>query len=110
LLTTAYHLLARQTSYRDLGTDYYDRRHAERVRNRAIHTLEGKGRRRVDSRLVLGDGAAQVGLELLGPGRLETADAWVSERFGERASTPAATVSVALELPTSLGFRLRCLE
>jgi len=40
LLTTAYYLLARQTSYRDLGTDYYDRRHAERVRNRAIRTLE----------------------------------------------------------------------
>jgi transposase len=40
LLTTVYHLLARQTSYRELGTDYYDRRHAERVRNRAIHTLE----------------------------------------------------------------------
>jgi MFS family permease len=39
-VTTAYHLLARQTSYRDLGPDYYDRRHAERVRNRAIHTLE----------------------------------------------------------------------
>jgi transposase len=45
LLTTAYHLLARQTSYRDLGTDYYDRRHAERVRNRAIHTLERQGYR-----------------------------------------------------------------
>jgi len=45
LLTTAYHLLARQTLYRDLGTDYYDRRHAERVRNRAIHTLERQGYR-----------------------------------------------------------------
>jgi len=73
-------------------------------------TLDGKGRRRVDSRLVLGDGAGAVDLELLGPGRLETADAWVSERFGERAPTPAATVSVVLELPASLGFRLRCLE
>jgi transposase len=45
LLATAYHLLARHTSYRDLGTDYYDRRHAERVRNRAIHTLERQGYR-----------------------------------------------------------------
>jgi transposase len=45
LLTTAYHLLARQTVYRDLGTDYYDCRHVERVRNRAIHTLERQGYR-----------------------------------------------------------------
>jgi transposase len=45
LLTTAYHLLARQTSYRDLGSDYYDHRHAERVRNRAIHALERQGYR-----------------------------------------------------------------
>jgi transposase len=45
ILVTAYHLLARQTSYRDLGPDYYDRRHVERVRNRAIHTLERQGYR-----------------------------------------------------------------
>jgi transposase len=45
LLATAYHLLARGTSYRDLGTDYYDRRHVERVRDRAIHTLERQGYR-----------------------------------------------------------------
>ena len=45
LLTTAYYLLARQTSYREFGTDYYDRRHAERARNRAIHTLERQGYR-----------------------------------------------------------------
>src|SRR5262245_47784819 len=45
LLITVYHLLARQTSYRDFGPDYYDRRHAERVRNRAIHTLERQGYR-----------------------------------------------------------------
>jgi transposase len=45
LLTTAYHLLARRTAYREFGPDYYDRRHAERVRNRAIHTLERQGYR-----------------------------------------------------------------
>jgi transposase len=45
LLTTVYHLLARQIAYRDLGPDYYDRRHAERVRNRAIHMLERQGYR-----------------------------------------------------------------
>jgi len=43
ILTTAYHLLAQQTTYQDPGADYYDRRHAERVRRRAIHTLERQG-------------------------------------------------------------------
>ena len=36
ILISAYHVLARQIPYRDLGPDYYDRRHAERVRRRAI--------------------------------------------------------------------------
>jgi len=40
MLVTAYHLLARQTTYQELGTDYYDQRHAERARNRTIQTLE----------------------------------------------------------------------
>jgi transposase len=43
MLVTAYHLLGRQTTYQDPGADYYDRRHAERVRRRAIHTLERQG-------------------------------------------------------------------
>jgi len=43
ILVTVYHLLARQTNYKNLGADYYDRRHAERVRRRAIHTLERQG-------------------------------------------------------------------
>ena len=45
ILVTAYHLLARKTTYQDPGADYYDRRHAERVRHRAIHTLERQGYR-----------------------------------------------------------------
>ena len=45
ILVTAYHLLARQTTYRDPGAGYYDRRHAERVRHRAIQTLERQGYR-----------------------------------------------------------------
>jgi transposase len=45
ILVTAYHLLARQTTYQDPGADYYDRRHAEWVRHRAIHTLERQGYR-----------------------------------------------------------------
>ena len=43
MLVTAYPLLARQTTYQDPGADYYDRRHAERVRRRAIQTLERRG-------------------------------------------------------------------
>jgi transposase len=45
ILVTAYHLLAHQTAYHDPGADYYDRRHAERVRRRAIQTLERQGYR-----------------------------------------------------------------
>jgi hypothetical protein len=39
------HLLARGTTYRELGADYYDRRHAERVTRRAIQALERQGYR-----------------------------------------------------------------
>ncbi len=45
LLRTAYHLLARQTTYEDLGADYFDRRHAERARRRAVALLERQGYR-----------------------------------------------------------------
>jgi len=45
MLVTAYHVLARRTSYHELGADYFDRRHAERVRHRAIQTLERQGYR-----------------------------------------------------------------
>ena len=45
MLVTVYHLLARRTTYLDPGADYYDRRHAERVRRRAIQTLERQGYR-----------------------------------------------------------------
>jgi transposase len=45
ILVTAYHLLARHTTYQEPGADYYDRRHAERVRHRAIQTLERQGYR-----------------------------------------------------------------
>jgi transposase len=45
ILVTAYHLLARQSTDQDPGADYYDRRHADRVRRRAIQTLERQGYR-----------------------------------------------------------------
>ncbi len=40
MLVTAYHLLARQTTYQHPGSDHVDRRQAERARRRAIQTLE----------------------------------------------------------------------
>ena len=43
ILVTAYHLLARQTAYRELGADSFDRMHAERAKRRAIQALERQG-------------------------------------------------------------------
>jgi len=45
MLVTAYHLLARQTTYQDPGSGYGDRRQTERTRRRAIQTLERQGYR-----------------------------------------------------------------
>src|SRR5262245_19446685 len=45
MLVTAYHLLARKTTYHEPGADYYERRHVERVRQRAIQALERQGYR-----------------------------------------------------------------
>lgn len=45
ILRMAYHLLSRGTTYQDLGADYFDRRHAERVTRRALALLERQGYR-----------------------------------------------------------------
>ena len=45
LLRIAYHVLAQGTTYRELGGDYYDRRHSDRLTRRAIRLLEGQGYR-----------------------------------------------------------------
>jgi transposase len=45
MLVAAYHLLARKTTYHEPGADYYERRHAERVRQRAVQLLERQGYR-----------------------------------------------------------------
>jgi hypothetical protein len=70
--------------------------------------LEGKGRHRVESRLVWAPERAEVELELLGGGELAVDEGFVSERFGERVTTAVTAVRADLELPASLGFRLRC--
>ncbi len=45
LLTTAYYLLDRRTTYQELGADYFDGRQTERVKHRAIQALERQGYR-----------------------------------------------------------------
>ncbi len=45
MLRAAYHVLATRTPYHDLGFDYFDRRHQERVTRRAVHALERQGYR-----------------------------------------------------------------
>src|SRR2546427_665854 len=40
MLVAAYHLLARHTTYHEPGANYYERRHADRVRQRAVQLLE----------------------------------------------------------------------
>jgi hypothetical protein len=45
MLRAIYHMLAEGTTYRELGADYYDRRHQQRVTRRAIQLLERQGYR-----------------------------------------------------------------
>jgi transposase len=43
ILVIAYHLLARGTTYTDLGPEHFDRRDADRVKRRSINRLESLG-------------------------------------------------------------------
>lgn len=45
MLVIAYYLLSRETTYHELGADYFDRHHTDRVRRRAVQTLERQGYR-----------------------------------------------------------------
>jgi transposase len=45
MLRAIYHMLAEGTTYRELGADYYDRRHQQRVTRRAVELLERQGYR-----------------------------------------------------------------
>lgn len=45
MLRTVYHVLATGSPYQNLGPDYYDQRHAERVMRRAVQMLERQGYR-----------------------------------------------------------------
>jgi len=72
--------------------------------------FEGRGRHQVESRLVWAPGSPPVEVEFLGQGEPREEEASVSERFGERATTTAATLLTELELPQTIGFRVRCLD
>ena len=43
ILVIAYHLLKHQTTYQELGSDYFDQRDHEALRRRLLHRLEGLG-------------------------------------------------------------------
>jgi hypothetical protein len=68
--------------------------------------LEGTGRHRVESRLILAPDPPELEIALLSDGELTTERAWVSERFGERAETMANLVDARLNLPAQFGFRI----
>jgi Heparinase II/III-like protein/Heparinase II/III N-terminus len=72
--------------------------------------IEGKGRHRVESRLVWAPGVSAVELNVLGDAPLRAEEGFVSERFGERVPTSVASVGGDLELPVSIGYRLHCVE
>jgi hypothetical protein len=68
-------------------------------------TIEGGGTHRVISKLVL---APHANPEVLGDGgELGAETGWLSERFGERIETAVNIVSAELELPATLGWRIR---
>ena len=43
VLEIAYHLLGEQTTYRELGIDYFDRYRAERLKRRSLAQLQRLG-------------------------------------------------------------------
>jgi len=71
-----------------------------------LDQLDGKGRRRVESRLVLSPDRPELEIAVVGEGELTVEQTWVSERFGERLQTVANVVATQLELPAELGFRI----
>ena len=73
--------------------------------------VDGSGKRRIESRLLLAPGAeGLVELAFYGPGERTEEPGWVSERFGERVETRVPTLRTRLALPAELGLRIRCLQ
>jgi len=72
--------------------------------------LEGKGRHQLESRIVWAPEPGPAELEVIGGEAVATERGWVSERFGERTETTVSALLTERELPTSIGFRVRCLQ
>lgn len=43
IMTIAYHLLTRQEDYKDLGADYFEKRHQDAVVRQTVRKLENLG-------------------------------------------------------------------
>jgi len=68
--------------------------------------VEGKGRHRLESRLVWAPGSTPPAVEVFGAEALVSEPGWVSPRFGERTGTTTGVLRVTAELPAELGFRI----
>lgn len=68
--------------------------------------VEGKGRHRLESRLVWAPESAPAAVETFGAEALVPEPGWVSPRFGERVETTIGVLRVTVELPAELGFEL----
>lgn len=69
-------------------------------------TLEGKGNRLVESRLVLARDPPPLSLTADGLGAVRVERGYVSELPGERLETVVNLISARVELPASFGFRI----
>jgi len=69
--------------------------------------VEGAGRHRVASRLVLAPGAPSDRIEAVDGARMGVEAGWVSERFAEPIATDVLVASLDGELPVELGWRIR---
>ncbi len=73
---------------------------------RVLDQLEGKGRHRVVSRIVLAPDPPPLEIEV-DQGELAIGHAALSERFGERVETVVRSIELQLELPAQLAFRIK---
>ena len=68
--------------------------------------VEGTGRHRIESRLVLAPGASRAPIGALGPAAVGIEPGWVSERFGERTSCDVLAVVGEGDLPIDSGWQI----
>jgi Heparinase II/III-like protein/Heparinase II/III N-terminus len=72
--------------------------------------VEGAGRHRVASRLVLAPGSGTAGIEAVEGAHTSVEAGWVSERFGERIATDVLVAGHDGGLPVELGWRIGDLQ